>query len=204
MCRGNEANLRFNSRAGLKWYSSLGHSAYYNSPGYKLTECIDRAYWDFQEHAAAANTTSPAKDLLWFASVAKVHMKQQSIPKRKERKKHPDIKIPTSADEYRRLPSQSEVAGTARQGGIMECKDVMMENSKYAKCISRLVVRLGRCSTCCCATGRLSSAVEHQLLVGNEKDCTAWFSVADAAVRLVVGVWRSALFVQLLVPSCST
>lgn len=60
-------------------------------------------------------------------------------------------------------------------------------------CTSELLLTMDVCSTCCCKAGMISTGIDHRMVQGSPSQCALWFSMTDALLRVLIGLWRAAM-----------
>jgi len=63
-------------------------------------------------------------------------------------------------------------------------------------CTAHFQLSIGRCTTCCCKQGLITSSISSGLVHGPLGSCAMWFSTVDVAVRLFISVWRTVLTID--------
>jgi len=88
-----------------------------------------------------------------------------------------------------------------------ECKGLTPESqpkdkAQWTGCTSRIKTRISVCTTCCCKQGLTSVDMKHQLIFGDQTSCATWFAAVDAAIRIGISVYRTALVVSMYKQGC--
>merc|ERR1711964_67814 len=71
-------------------------------------------------------------------------------------------------------------------------------------CAAKIVMNLGRCTSCCCNQGLTRSSVAVGLVHGGDVKCGTWFTIMDVVARVYMSLWRNFMMADHYGPRCWT